>query len=119
MRRISLSLLVLSALTLPAFADGVRQSVFTSAQAKAGKPAYESTCGICHLKTLRGRVGDPSELPDPDTLPENYQMTSNGSAGYVPPLTGEEFMAKYSPRSMEIAATSAMIATNDSMSIPP
>lgn len=99
MRRIPLSLLVLSALSLPAFADGARQSVFTSAQAKAGKPAYESTCGICHLKTLRGRVGDPSELPDPDTLPENYQKTINDSAGYVPPLIGDEFMAKWGPKS--------------------
>ena len=96
--RAALSLLVLPAFALPAFADGARQSVFTSEQAKAGKVAYESTCGICHLNTLRGRVGEPNELPDPATLPENYQKTINGAGGYVPPLIGQEFMAKWAPK---------------------
>ncbi|MEJ0035379.1 MAG: hypothetical protein WDO68_04760 [Gammaproteobacteria bacterium] len=65
------------------------------AQAKAGKVAYESSCGICHLNSLRGRVGIAGELPDPDTLPRNYQETINGNAGQVPALAGEEFLAKW------------------------
>jgi cytochrome c5 len=95
---ISASILTLAALSTAAFAADARPSVFTSAQAKAGKTAYESTCGICHLSSLKGRVGAPDELPDPDTLPENYQKTISGSGGYVPPLVGEEFMAKWGPK---------------------
>jgi hypothetical protein len=95
---VSLAVLVLSALSLPAFAGDAKPSVFTSAQAKTGRTAYESTCGICHLNTLRGRVGDPGELPDPATLPENYQKTIDGNLGYVPPLIGDQFMGKWGPK---------------------
>ena len=38
-------------------------SVFTSAQAAAGRVAYERTCGKCHTNKLTGRKGDPDELP--------------------------------------------------------
>ena len=96
--RHSLSLLALSALTLPAFAGDTAPSVFTSAQAKAGKAAYESSCGICHLNTLRGRVGDSNEPPLPAGLPKGYQETVDGNLGYVPALLGEAFMAKWSPK---------------------
>jgi hypothetical protein len=96
--RMSISLLTLAALAVPAFAgNDARPSVFTSAQAKTGKVAYESTCGLCHLTSLRGRTGGPDELPDTDTLPENYQKTI-GSGGQVPALVGEEFMAKWGPK---------------------
>jgi mono/diheme cytochrome c family protein len=87
--------LALAVLSSAAIADDARPSVFTSAQARAGKVAYESTCGICHLNSLKGRVGAPDELPDPDTLPDNYQKTINGAGGYVPPLIGAEFMEKW------------------------
>ena len=93
--RSSVSLLALVALAAPAFAGNeARPSVFTSAQAQAGKAAYESTCGLCHLNSLRGRTGGPDERPDTDTLPKNYQDTI-GSGGQVPALVGEEFMAKW------------------------
>jgi hypothetical protein len=89
-----LLLLALSALAVPAFAGDAPPTVFTAAQAKAGKVAYESTCGLCHLTSLRGRTGGPDELPDTDTLPLTYQQTI-GSGGQVPALVGEEFMAKW------------------------
>jgi mono/diheme cytochrome c family protein len=94
----SASLLILSALAIPAFGSDARPSVFTSAQARAGKVAYESTCGLCHLSSLRGRTGGPEELPDPETLPDNYQKTLSGAGGYVPALVGEEFLAKWGPK---------------------
>jgi hypothetical protein len=110
-RLISASLLVLSALTAPAFGDDARASVFTSAQARAGKVAYESTCGLCHLSSLRGRTGGPEELPDPDTLPDNYQKTINGSGGYVPALVGEEFVAKWGSKTAGEFAVRILEAT--------
>ena len=115
-RRMSLSLLALSALSLPAFANDTPATVFTSAQAKAGKAAYQSTCGICHLNTLLGRVGDANELPDPATLPENYQKTIDGNFGYVPPLIGKEFMAKWSPKT---AGEFALRIQNATFGFPP
>jgi hypothetical protein len=36
-------------------------AAFTSAQAEAGRVAYENTCGKCHTPTLLGRKGDPGE----------------------------------------------------------
>lgn len=109
--RISISLLALAALAVPAFGgDTARPSVFTSAQAKAGKVAYESTCGLCHLTSLRGRTGGPGELPDTDTLPENYQKTI-GSGGQVPALVGAEFMAKWGPKTAGEFAERVLNAT--------
>jgi mono/diheme cytochrome c family protein len=94
-RRLSLSLLALSALSLPAFASDAPPSLFTSAQAKAGKVAYESSCGICHLNNLRGRVGDSNEPPVPAGTPDDYQKTIDGNLGYIPPLVGEAFIGKW------------------------
>jgi cytochrome c553 len=47
--------------------------VFTSAQAEAGRLAYERTCGKCHTNALTGRKGDPGELPPLSSLPASYQ----------------------------------------------
>jgi mono/diheme cytochrome c family protein len=94
-RRLSLSLLALSTFALPAFAGDAQPGVFTSAQAKAGKVAYESSCGICHLNNLRGRVGDPGEPPVPAGTPDDYQKTIDGNLGYIPPLVGEAFIGKW------------------------
>jgi len=33
-------------------------SVFTSAQAEAGRKSYENTCGRCHTYSLHGRKGE-------------------------------------------------------------
>lgn len=109
--RIPLSLLALAALAVPAFAGNeARPNVFTSAQAKTGKVAYESSCGLCHLTSLRGRTGGPDELPDTDTLPEKYQQ-GIGSGGQVPALVGEEFMAKWGPKTAGEFAERVLTAT--------
>src|SRR5690349_12379671 len=47
--------------------------VFTSAQAEAGRIAYENTCARCHTFTLPGRKGDPGELPPVSSLSEADQ----------------------------------------------
>ena len=94
-RTLPFSLLVLSALSLPAFSDDVRPTVFTALQAQRGKIEVESSCGLCHLQTLRGRVGAEDELPDVDALPASFRKFLGSGAGYVPPLAGEEFIEKW------------------------
>lgn len=72
--------------------------VFTAAQAAAGRRAYASTCGKCHRDTLSGRKGEPGELPPLSSLPAGMQSVVNDAGGIVPPLAGDEFMAKWGPR---------------------
>lgn len=73
--------------------------VFTAAQARAGKVAYESSCGLCHRAALQGRTGAAGELPDVNTLPSNMLETIDQSGGQVPPLVGAVFMAKWGAKS--------------------
>ena len=68
--------------------------VFTSAQAEAGRLAYERTCGQCHTNTLMGRKGDPGELPPLSSLPASYQKFI-GPRGFVAPLTGKVFIDRW------------------------
>jgi hypothetical protein len=74
-------------------------AVFTAAQARAGKVAYESSCGLCHRAGLQGRTGAPGELPDVNTLPANMLQTVDQSGGQVPPLAGAAFMVKWRTKS--------------------
>jgi hypothetical protein len=67
-------------------------SVFTSAQADAGRKAYENTCGNCHTPKLTGRKGDPGELPPVSSLPEYMQAMASGP---VPPLAGASFLNRW------------------------
>ncbi len=95
-RTLQAALLVLSTLSLPAVSDSVdspQTGAFTAAQAASGKVAVESSCAICHQQSLRGRVGDEGESPAMDTLPRSFQKFI--ATGYVPPLVGEEFLAKW------------------------
>jgi len=69
--------------------------VFTSAQAEAGRKSYENTCGKCHTPTLRGRKGDPGELPPVDSLPAYMQDMARG---LVPPLAGADFIDRWGSR---------------------
>ena len=95
-RALQAALLVLSALSLPAFSDTpdiAKTAVYTAAQAARGKVAVESSCAICHLQNLRGRVGAEDELPAMKDLPRKFQDFIK--TGYVPPLVGEEFLTKW------------------------
>jgi hypothetical protein len=69
-------------------------AVFTSAQAEAGRVAYEGTCGKCHTLSLLGRKGDPGEVPPFRSLSEADQKFI-GPRGYVPPLAGETFLDRW------------------------
>lgn len=68
--------------------------VFTSAQAEAGRRAYENTCGKCHTNTLLGRNGDKGELPPISSLSASYQKFI-GPRGFVRPLTGKVFIDRW------------------------
>jgi hypothetical protein len=67
-------------------------SVFTAAQAEAGKAAYCNACAKCHTDSLAGRDGT-GEVPD---YLRDY-------AGKIPPLAGsnsafQPFLAKWGAR---------------------
>src|SRR3954451_22055103 len=68
--------------------------IFTSAQAEAGRTAYERTCGKCHMNTLLGRNGDKDELPPISSLSAAYQKFI-GPRGFVPPLAGKVFIDRW------------------------
>jgi len=68
--------------------------IFTSAQAEAGRAAYERTCGKCHTTTLLGRKGDPGELPPLSSLSASYQKFI-GPRGFVAPLAGKVFLDRW------------------------
>jgi hypothetical protein len=80
-------------------ATAMPSRVFTAAQARAGKVAYESSCGLCHRAGLQGRTGAPGELPDVNTLPANMLQTIDQAGGQVPPLAGASFMGKWGSKS--------------------
>ena len=73
--------------------------IFTAEQARAGKLAYESSCGLCHQFNMQGRTGAPGELPDINSLPENMIKTIDQNGEQVPPLIGPRFMAHWGAKS--------------------
>jgi mono/diheme cytochrome c family protein len=73
--------------------------IFTAEQARAGKVAYESSCGLCHQFNMRGRTGAPGERPELNTLPENMVDTLDENGEQVPPLVGPRFMAHWGAKS--------------------
>src|SRR6516225_9739620 len=68
--------------------------IFTSAQADAGRVAYERTCGKCHTSTLMGRKGDLGEQPPLSSLSASYQKFI-GPRGFVAPLAGKVFLDRW------------------------
>lgn len=68
--------------------------VFTSAQAEAGRTAYENTCGKCHTYTLLGRKGTKGEFPPVSSLSAAYQKFI-GNPNHVPPLAGKAFLNRW------------------------
>ena len=96
--------MIVSGVTVAWAADPGPQSaaaprVFTAAQARAGKIAYESSCGLCHRFNMQGRTGAPGELPDVNSLPENMIKTIDQNGEQVPPLVGPRFMAHWGAKS--------------------
>jgi mono/diheme cytochrome c family protein len=72
--------------------------VFTSAQAEAGRVAYENACGKCHTYRLLGRKGEAGELPPLDTLSADYRKFISGASNPVPPLAGKVFLSRWGNR---------------------
>ena len=70
---------------------------FTMSQAKQGRRDYESSCGLCHLYNLQGRVPGNyrNETPDVRILDANYMKTLDENGGMTPPLIGEKFFRKW------------------------
>jgi mono/diheme cytochrome c family protein len=103
----SLMLMVFaSGATLACAADPPRTAdpaprIFTAAQARAGKVAYESSCGLCHQFNMQGRTGAAGELPDVNSLPENMIKTIDQNGEQVPPLVGPRFMAHWGAKSTQ------------------
>jgi hypothetical protein len=83
-----------SGLVVLAGQQPVPTSVFTSAQAEAGRKSYENTCGRCHTYSLRGRKGAEGEFPPVSSLSEVDQKFI-GNPNHVPPLAGEAFLNRW------------------------
>jgi len=73
-------------------------NLFTPKQVEEGKTYFESSCGMCHQYTLRGRVPGnvANEIPNSfDGFSDFYLKFLDNSGGSVPPLVGEKFMSKF------------------------
>ena len=70
---------------------------FTKSQAEQGKLEYNSSCGLCHLYNLKGRVPGEyqNETPDFRILNDNYMKALDDNGGVTPPLVGQEFLSKW------------------------
>lgn len=85
-------------------------SVFTTAQAEAGRKAFqekggtsgnkEAACAYCHTVSLTGRVGAPGELPALSSLEPTMQQAIQ-SSGRIPPLAGPKFIAVWGARTTQ------------------
>ena len=74
--------------------EAAKPSVFTAAQAEAGRISYENSCGKCHAYSLLGRTGQDGELPPVSGLPAAYQEFIRKS-GRVPPFVGKTFLSRW------------------------
>ena len=70
-------------------------AVFTSAQAEAGRMAFENSCAKCHTYSLLGRKGDEGEAPPLSSLTAPYLAFPGVSVPRVPALMGTAFVKKY------------------------
>ncbi len=70
---------------------------FTRSQAERGKLEYNSSCGLCHLYNLKGRVPGEyqNETPDFHILNYNYMKTLDDNGGVTPALVGRKFFSKW------------------------
>ena len=97
--------IVVSAALVVVSAQGQSPSAFT-AQATAGKVAYEKTCVRCHTTILLGRKGTAGELPPLESLSESDQGFIR-KYGPVPALAGPAFLARWKDKT--VAQTIARI----------
>jgi hypothetical protein len=82
----------------PAYAGGLcTANSFTKSQAEQGKLEYNSSCGLCHLYNLKGRVPGEyqNETPDISILNDNYIKTLDDNGGVTPPLVSQKFLRKW------------------------
>ena len=86
--------------------------IFTSAQAEAGRAAYDRTCGKCHTNTLLGRKGDKGELPLISSLSAPYQKFI-GARGFVPPLAGKTFIDRWGKKTAAELITRFQVTADD------
>jgi hypothetical protein len=86
--------------------------VFTSAQAEAGRVAYENTCGKCHTYILLGRSGAEGELPPVDALPASYQEFIR-KTNRVPPLAGKDFLSRWGQKTAGELIARFQVTAND------
>lgn len=96
----------------PVYAGGLcTTNSFTKSQAVQGKRDYESSCGLCHLYNLQGRVPGEyqNEIPDIGILNSNYQQTLDANGGVTPPLIGAKFFAKWKDQTALVARISNAI----------
>ncbi|MGH8220277.1 MAG: hypothetical protein ACREUT_17190 [Steroidobacteraceae bacterium] len=92
------SALALLLFVSPVYAgDLCKANSFTKSQAEQGKRDYDSSCGLCHLYNLKGRVlGEyQNETPDIRILNDNYMKTLDENGGGTPPLVGKKFFRKW------------------------
>jgi hypothetical protein len=100
MLRFATIIVVSLGVTQATAADLCRANTFTRAQAVRGRWAYDSSCGLCHLYNLRGRVPGHSsgEMPDIATLNEVYLKGLDGNGGMTPSLISDAFFGKWKDR---------------------
>ena len=77
--------------------DLCKDNPFTKAQATKGRWAFDSSCGLCHLYNLHGRVTGQfrSETPDIRVLNEVYLKAVDGNGGMTPSLVSDAFFKKW------------------------
>lgn len=90
--------LVLLLIAGPACAGDLCESnSFTKSQAEQGKTDYNSSCGLCHLYNLKGRVPGEyqNETPDFHILNDHYMKTLDDNGGVTPALVSKDFLNKW------------------------
>jgi cytochrome c5 len=77
--------------------DLCKENSFTKAQAMKGRWSFDSSCGLCHLYNLSGRVPgqSASETPNIAALNDVYLKALDGNGGMTPSLVSPSFFKKW------------------------
>ena len=97
MRHVVATLVALAVVSHACAGDLCKENSFSKAQAMKGRWAYDSSCGLCHLYNLSGRVPGQSGTETPDILILNdlYLKTLDGNGGMTPSLVSDAFFKKW------------------------